>query len=232
MNAKSIMTTPVVTVGPETDVREIAKLMLERHISGVPVVDGSGRVLGVVSEGDLVRRVEAGTANKRHSWWLDFIADPAEQARDYVKAHAATAKEVMSRPAIVVDEDATLNFVAEALEKNHIKRVPVVRNGRVTGIISRANIVQLVAAAKRLDVPAKADDDAIREQILATLKKQPWAAPSSLNVTVQSGVVELWGAYASDDERDATRVAIENVAGVKRLEDHRALRTVVFSGAY
>jgi CBS domain-containing protein len=232
MNAKSIMSTPVVTVHPDAEVTEIAKLMLARHISGVPVVDNEGRVLGIVSEGDLVRRVEAGTADKRHSWWLNFVADPAKQARDYVKSHAAKARDIMSRPAIVVEEDATLNFVAETLEKNHIKRVPVVRNGRVVGIVSRANIVQLVASAKRMEVPAAANDAAIREQIVETLKKQPWATLAAWNVTVQGGVAELWGTYMSDEERAATRVAIEGVPGVKRLDDHRAARTAVLSGGY
>lgn len=230
MLAKDIMTTQVVTVRPDTSVVELARIMRDRHISGMPVVGDDGRIAGVVSEGDLVRRVEAGTDEKRHSWWLDLFTDPARQARDYVKSHAAKARDIMTSPAITVEEDATLAAVAETLEKNHVKRVPVVRNGRVVGIVSRANIVQLIASARRVELPPVANDNALRDKILETLRRQPWAPTGMWNVTVSAGVVELWGIYASEEERAATRVAIENINGVKRIEDHRAHRTTLVSG--
>jgi CBS domain-containing protein len=224
MKAKDIMTTPVLTVGRYATVPEIARIMLERHVSGLPVVDEGMRVLGVVSEGDLVRRTEIGTDQRRRSWWLEFLADPADLAREYVKTHGLKARDVMTAPAIAVGEDASLSEIAETLEKHHIKRVPVVRDGRLVGIVSRANIVQLVAAAKRLDAPVAADDETIRRRVVETLAKQPWARLGTTNITANAGVVEFWGFVDSEEERVASRVAAEAVAGVKKIVDHRALR--------
>jgi CBS domain-containing protein len=224
MNAGHIMTRQVVTVGPEANVVDIARLMLERNISGVPVVDEEMRVLGIVSEGDLVRRHEIGTGERHHSWWLNFITGPATQAQEYTKAHAKRARDVMTSPAITVDEDTTIAEIAEALEKNHIKRVPVVRGDRLVGIVSRANIVQLLAAAKRLEVPVDASDDKLRQQILDVLGKQPWASLGLFNVTVNKGVVEFWGFVRSEAEQRAARAAAESIGGVKRVEDHRSVR--------
>jgi CBS domain-containing protein len=230
MNAGHIMTRQVVTVGPEANVVDIARLMLERNISGVPVVDEEMRVLGIVSEGDLVRRHEIGTGHRRQSWWLNFITGPATQAQEYTKTHAKRARDVMTSPAITVAEDTTIAEIAETLEKNHIKRVPVVRGDRLVGIVSRANIVQLLAAAKRLEVPVDASDDKLRQQIMEVLRKQPWSL-GLFNVTVNKGVVEFWGFVRSEAERRAARAAAESIGGVKRVEDYRSLRDLsIISG--
>jgi CBS domain-containing protein len=224
MRAKDIMTPYAITVGPEAKVAEIAKLMLERRISAVPVVDEGMRVLGIISEGDLIRRHEIGTGEARRSWWLNFFAEPDRLARQYTKSHAAKARDIMSTPAITVDENASVNEIAETLEKNHIKRVPVVRGTRLLGIVSRANVVQMIASAKRIEIPYAAGDETIRRHVREAVEKQPWGNLGTTNVTVNDGLVEFWGTVGSEAERTAFRVAAESIAGVKAVKDHRAVR--------
>jgi CBS domain-containing protein len=223
MKARDIMTTGVVSVGPDATLNAIIRLMIDNHISGIPVVDADETVLGVVSEGDLVRRRETGTT-KRYSWWLDLISDPTIRAQEYIKSHAVTARDLMTAPAITVGEAATVSEIADVLERNHIKRVPVVRGNKLVGIVSRANLIQLLAAAKRLEVPVGASDSTLRKRVQETLDKHPWSGASTTNVTVSNGAVELWGVVGSETERTASRVAVENTAGVKRVEDKRVVR--------
>jgi CBS domain-containing protein len=214
------MTPDVVRVGPEARVDEIARLMLEHHISAVPVVDAAGRLLGIVSEGDLVRRVETATAGRR-AWWLELLADPAALARDYVKTHGRRATDVMTRDVLTVGVDTPLEDVARLLERRRIKRVPVVRDGRVIGIVSRADLVRGLAVRPTEPQPAGvADDCAIRERVLAALRTQPWWVGTYRNVVVVDSVVHLWGLARSPAERDAMRVAAETVPGVRGVEDH------------
>lgn len=220
MHARDVMTANVVTVGPDTDVRTIARCLIERGISAVPVVDGEGRVVGIVSEGDLMRRAEAGTA--RHpSWWLELLASPEEKAHDYAKSHGLTAKDVMTHPVVTVTEDASLGEIAMLLERRRIKRVPVVRDGRVVGIVSRANLLHGLVA--REAAPAGAPDDArIREQVLAGTKAAGITEPY-VNVVVSGGIVHIWGFVGSDAERDAIRVAAETAPGVRAVQNNVAV---------
>ncbi len=222
MKAKDIMTTPVVTIAPDTTVREIAELLLERRISGVPVVEG-GRLVGLVSEGDLLHRHELGTDRERpaRSWWLRLISGESAPAA-YVKSHAAHARDIMTRDVISVAEDTPLAEIATVLETHRIKRVPVLRGERLVGIVSRANLVQALAARPRPGKPARAkSDDSIRRQLLAELERQPWWPSSASNVMVTDGIVHYWGILDSDDQKEAARVAAENVPGVRKVEDHR-----------
>jgi CBS domain-containing protein len=218
MRAGDVMTTDVVTVSPEARVEEIARLMLEHHISAVPVVDARGRLAGIVSEGDLVRRIETGTAGTR-AWWLELLADPATLAIDYVKTHGRRAADVMTRTVVTVEEDASLADVARLLEGRRIKRVPVVRDGRVVGIVSRADLVRGLAV-RSIETATVADDRAIREGVLAVLRGQPWWIGTYQTVVVIDGVVHLWGMARSAAERAAIRVAAETVPGVRGVEDH------------
>ncbi len=219
MQASDIMTTSVVTVTPDTAVGEIAKLFLERHISGVPVVDASGRVLGIVSEGDLMRRPESGT-ERRPSWWLRFFASGKELAEAYVKTHGMRAEDVMTRDVVTVGEDTTVGEIAQLLEERRIKRVPVVSDGKVVGLVSRANLLHGLAARKeQLAAAPRADDRSIREQIMALVQREGWMSHGSLNVVVSDGVVELWGWVESDQERKALLIAAESVPGVRSVED-------------
>lgn len=221
MNAEDIMTSPVVTVGPETSVREIAALLLERRISGVPVLE-KGRLIGMVSEADLLHRHEIGTerVTRTGSWWLRlFSADPS--LGDYVKSHARQARDVMTREVVSVAPDTSAAEIANLLESRGIKRVPVLRGERLIGIVSRANLIQALAVDKRSRRPARpSDDNTIRERLLVELEQQPWWRTAS-SLIVTDGIVHYWGILDSEDERQAARVAAENVPGVRQVKDHR-----------
>jgi CBS domain-containing protein len=221
VNARDIMTTRVITIEPDTGVREIASLLLERRISGLPVVD-NGRVVGMVSEGDLLRRFEIGTERKRFegSWWMHlFSSDPGPA--EYVKSHAARAADIMTRPVISVGEELPAVKIAAIFEKRRIKRVPVMRGDWLDGIVTRANLVQALAVKTRAAKgPRAQSDDTIRARLLEELSTQAWWHATS-NVIVADGVVHYWGIYETADDREAARVAAENVAGVRGVDDHR-----------
>jgi CBS domain-containing protein len=218
MKARDIMVSPVITVKPSTAIREAAELFVKHRISGVPVVDGDDRVVGILSEGDLLHRAEAGT-ERRRSWWLLAFANNDTLAQDYIKAHARRVEDVMTRDVIVARPDTPVHEIATLLEGNGIKRVPVVENDRLVGIVSRANLVQTVASA-RGELEVRLSDSAIRDRLLAHLKQQPWAHTGLVNVTVTNGVVDLWGSTESDAERRAMRVAAETSQGVSAVNDN------------
>ena len=231
MRAIDVMTTGVITIDPDTSVQAVAKLLSERGISGVPVVDAADRLVGIVSEGDLLHRVETGTervAGRRRSWWLDTIASDQELARDYIKSHGRTAKDVMTREVISVTETTDLADVAMLLDTKRIKRVPVLRDGKLVGIVSRANLVRALAASKTDPAAEPATDDrTIRAMLLAELmgqewfKTQDWFKIWAADVIVRDRVVHFWlAANQSEEERRALRVAAQNVAGVRRVEEH------------
>ena len=218
MKARDVMVSPVITVKPSSSVREVAKIFLARQISAVPVVDDQGKLVGIVSEGDLMRRAEAGTERKR-SWWLQGLTDDEALAAEYVKAHACKVADVMTRRIITASPDIPLYEIASLLENNSIKRVPIVKDGQVIGIVSRANLIQAVASdRKELEIPVS--DEAIREKILASLRAEPWAHTGLLNVIVKGGIVDLFGITGSDAERRAIRVAAESVPGVCAVHDN------------
>jgi CBS domain-containing protein len=222
MLAKDVMTAQVISVSSDTEVIDIAKLLIDKRISAVPVVDAEGHVLGIVSEGDLVRRVESGTEKKRGSWWLSLFAVPERLAGEYAKAHGQRASDVMTRDVVTVSDDTPLGEIAQVLEENHIKRVPVVHEDRLVGIVSRANLLHgLVAAHRHTPPPAvSANDSAIREQVMETLRNQPWSQIAFTNVTVENGIAHLWGMVDSRDQITASEVAAREVPGVKSVENH------------
>jgi CBS domain-containing protein len=225
MNAKDVMTMEVITVSPETTVQELAKLLSEKGISGAPVVDANNRLVGLVSEGDLLHRAETGTerrVQRRRSWWLDSVVAEEELARDYVKAHGRTVADIMTHGVISVDETTDLAEIAMVLETKRIKRVPVVSDGKLVGIVSRANLVRALATTSSAPkIVADSDDRTIREQLLAELRQQQWANIWAADIMVRDKVVHLWfSADESEAERSAVRVAAENIAGVQRVEEH------------
>jgi CBS domain-containing protein len=236
MRAMDVMTTNVITVDPNTSVQALAALLSERGISGVPVVDSDNRVIGVVSEGDLLHRIETGTecrpervTGQRRSWWLDAIASNQDLlARDYVKSHGRTVKDVMTPDVISVADTTELAEIAMLLETKRIKRVPVVRDGKLVGIVSRANLVRALAAAKSEPATdADNDDRTIREKLLSELKRQEWFEMQewfriwAADIIVRDRVVHFWlSDNQSQEERRALRVAAENIAGVRRVEEH------------
>ncbi|MDX2101285.1 MAG: CBS domain-containing protein [Alphaproteobacteria bacterium] len=217
MKAKDIMTQHVAAVGPDTEVVTIARLMVDLGISAVPVVDEAGAVLGIVSEGDLMRRKELGTG-KRHSWWLSFLTSAEELAEEYIRSHGTHARDVMTSPAITVTVDAAVTAVCDLLDEKHIKRVPVVENGRLVGIVSRRDFVRLLAERDTGEV--ERDDSAIRNTLDQRVKAQPWAPKTSVNIQVENGVVELWGFVHADVQRDALRVMAETTPGVREVRNH------------
>jgi CBS-domain-containing membrane protein len=223
MKARDVMTSPVITVKPTTSVKEVARLFLERRISAVPVVDNQGKVIGMVSEGDLVHRAEIST-ERRRPWWLVLMAGDPGLAAEYIKAHAKRVSDIMSRNVITAAPDTPLNEIAETLEKYGIKRLPIVHDGQLVGIVSRANLVQAIATSgSKLDIPLS--DTTIREKLLKELNRQSWAHTVLLNPIVNDGVVDLWGFAESDTERKAIRVAAEATPGVRAVNDHMTVPT-------
>ncbi len=235
MRVMDVMTTDVITVDPDTSVQAVAQLLSERGISGVPVVDAANRLVGIVSEGDLLHRVETGTerrpqrpAGRRGSWWLDTIRSPQELARDYLKSHGRTAGDVMTREVISVADTTELADVAMLLETKRIKRVPVLSDGKLVGIVSRANLVRALAATKSDPaIDADSDDRTIRDELLAALMGQEWFQAKewfkiwAADIIVRDKVVHIWfSADHTEDERRAARIVAGNIAGVRRVEEH------------
>ncbi len=220
MRAMDVMTNRVITVSEDATVPEAAKLLAEHGISAVPVVDKHDRVIGMVSEGDLLHRAETGT-ERRRSWWLDMVSSTNKLAGEYIKSHSGKVKDVMTRDVLSVVEETPVADIAVLLETNRIKRVPVVKDGKIVGIVSRANLVRALAMTiTEAAGGADADDRMIRDKLLTELKAQKWAEVSPANVTVRDGVVHLWSSYLSEQERRALIVAAESIPGVRRVEDH------------
>jgi CBS domain-containing protein len=218
MLARDVMTTNIVSVAPDTPVEEIARTLLDHRISAVPVIDSSGSVAGIVSEGDLMRRPESET-HRHTAWWLSLLASPAEQATEFIKSHGRKASEVMTRPVITVEEDTRLEEVADILERLRIKRVPVLRKNKVVGIVSRANLLHGLVTA-RLAGTVALDDETIRASLLESIREETGVQDRYLNVTVCDGIVHLWGAVRSEAERNAVRLAAERTIGVRAIDDH------------
>jgi CBS domain-containing protein len=218
MRAHQIMTRPVITVTPDTTIVDAANTMLQRHISGLPVLDGTGKLVGIVSEGDFIRRSEIGTQRNRGQW-LKFILGPGKAATDFVRERGVKVGEIMTRQPLTITEDAALEEVVQLMEKNNVKRLPVMRGGRLVGIVSRANLLQAVASLARQIPEPTADDDYIRNRIIDTLEKNDWC-PFGLSVIVRDGIVHLSGVITDERSRQASIVAAESVAGVKKVHDH------------
>lgn len=219
MQASDVMTRNPVTIARTTPIGAAIGLMLERKISGLPVVDAEGRIEGILTEGDLLRRGELGT-QKRHWPWLDFLLGPGRMASDYVKTHSRVCEELMTRDVVSVAPETPLADIVGLMERRRIKRLPVIENDALVGIVSRADL--LAALAQALDAPqppAVGGDAAIHARLMTELGKADWAPRAGLKVTVTDGVVELDGVVLDEHERAALRVAAENVPGVKGIVD-------------
>lgn len=219
MQAKDVMSRPVFFIAPTDSVSRAIRIMLQNHVSGLPVIDAHGRLQGVLTEGDLLRRAETGTQRQRPRW-IAFFAGPGRLAEEYVRTHGRKVSEIMTPEPVTVTETTPLEEVVSVMEKRRIKRVPVVKDDKVVGIISRANLLHALAGLARGAKPMSLDDQTIRDRLLTELQGQSWAPTGSLNVIVRDGVVELWGVIGDERERQATVVAAENIPGVKRVDDH------------
>ncbi len=218
MNAADIMVKDVVTVGPDAPVMDIAALMLERHISGLPVVDGNGRVLGIVSEGDLIRRPEIETDRVKLGWLRLLVSDEA-RARDFVKHHGRTAREVMTQPALSVAVDTPLAEVVRLMERHRVKRLPVVERGKLAGLVTRTDLLRALVSRKSPPA-AELKDEELRARIDAMLRREDWASSAMVHVQVENGVAQLWGTVESKEQREALLVAVRGVPGVKDVQPH------------
>jgi CBS domain-containing protein len=226
MIASDVMTRNVISVPPDATVADAVALMLDRSISGLLVVDHSGMLAGIVTEGDLLRRDELGT-ERRRSWWLRLIASPGRQAADFTRTHGRKVSDVMTQDVISVTVKSPLEEIVALMEEHRIKRVPVLDGNKVVGVVSRADLLRALAVAAREHAVAAGDDPTIRNRILETLAREPWAPRTTLNVTVVNGVVDLWGTISNDQERRAICVIAENTPGAKKVIDH-----LVFVEAY
>ncbi|WNK19377.1 CBS domain-containing protein [Halomonas piscis] len=216
MQAADVMTPDVITARAQSEASDIAELLLTHNISAVPIIDDDGRVLGMVSEGDLMRRIQS-SSDERQSWWLKLFGDGASAA-DYVKSHGRKAREIMTPDPVTITEDEPLHRIAGLLEKHRIKRVPVIRDGRLVGIVSRSNLLRGFSAS-RINAGDGSDRE-IRDAILGEVEKSVGMLLYRLNVIVADGNVQLWGLVDSHDQKRAVQVAAERVNGVRAIENN------------
>lgn len=219
MKAADIMSSRVISTTPDASVDNAVHLMLLNHISGLPVLNKDGALVGIVTEGDFLRRPEIDTERRRPDW-LEFLVGPGRLAEEYVRSHGRTVSDVMTTKVVSVSPSASLSEVVKLMEKHHIKRVLVVEGGRVKGVVTRQSILQALAVWK-IDVPpATPPDSTIRLRVIEEIYKLPWTPRASLNVLVQDGSVHLWGVILDERQRKAMRLAAQNVTGVKEVHDH------------
>ena len=221
MNVSDIMTRSVISVREDATIFEAIRLMLQHKISGLVVLDEKDQLTGIVTEGDFLRRKEAGT-QKRRSRWIQFLVGPGTLADEYVQSTGRKVSEVMTRSVYSVTEDAPLSEAVQLMEHYRVKRLPVVHDGKVIGIVSRANFLRAFGRAAREIATRPADDASIRENLIAELNAQKWSLPGLVNFTVQDGVVDYSGTIFDERTRVALIVAAENIPGVKAVSDHLA----------
>ena len=219
MKAHDVMTWGAITVEPDESVTRAVQLMLQNKISGLPVVDDKGEFVGIVTEGDFLRRGELGTQRQRPRW-LEFLLGPGRLAAEYVLAAGQKVAQVMTPEVKTIAPETPLEEIVRLMEHHRVKRLPVVQDGKLVGIVSRADLLHALGSVARDLEPAAGDDATIRERIIAECAKQRWAP--HINVVVRDGVVGLWGVITDDRARDAFIVAAENVPGVKDVHDHLA----------
>jgi CBS domain-containing protein len=219
MKAEDVMTRDVISIDPDSTVLQAARLMLQHRISGLPVIDADGKLVGVLSEGDFLRRRETNT-EKRRSRWLEFLMGPGRIAAEYTHSHGCKVSEAMTRNPQTVSETASLEDIVELMERHRIKRVPVLCGDEVVGIVTRSNLMRAMVSVARAMPPAATDDTAIRQRLLDEIQKADWAPSATIDVVVRDGIVELWGVIVDDRQREALKVAAENIPGVKAVKDH------------
>lgn len=225
MLAGDVMTPGVTWISPNATVRQAAHLMMSKHVSGLPVIDAAGKLVGILTEGDLLRREELGTARQRPRW-LQFLTSPGQLSEEFTHSHGRRVAEVMTRHVHTIDEKTSLRDIVALMNKHGVRRLPVVRKDEVVGVVARADILRALGAALdggAVELKSQPADLDLRRAIIADLQSQPWAPTGAINVTVRDGLVEFWGTILDDRARDALRVAAENVPGVKGVKDHLVL---------
>lgn len=221
MQAKDIMSANVITISPDTAVRDIVATLLEHRISGLPVLE-RGRVVGMVGEGELLHRHEIGTEGERPKTWWERVLGSEPGSAIYVRSHGVRAGDIMNRDVTSVAADASLAEVASILESREVRRLPVMLGEQLVGIVTRADLVRaLGATTDNHDEARTQSDEAIRLRLQAELEKQSWWQSKWCSVLVSNGLVRYTGISDSDIDRQAARVAAENVPGVRGVQDDR-----------
>jgi CBS domain-containing protein len=220
------MVARVMSIGPDASVQEAARILLANRISAVLVIGENHDLLGLLSEGDLLRRVEMGT-ERLTSWRRADLTATARQilAEEFVKSHSRKVADVMTRDVITAERDTPLVEIARLMETNHVKRIPIVEDDKIVGIVSRANILQALVNLYDDASVETTDDTALHDRLVAELNAQPWFRTGSVKVTVHGGVVNLHGIVESAAEKNAVRAAAEISPGVRRVNDHLAVHT-------
>jgi CBS domain-containing protein len=219
VKASDVMTRRVISISPTATILEAIKLMLKHHVSGLPVIDRKGKLVGVVTESDFLRRSELGTERAR-SRWLVALFGPGEAARDYVHSHGLKVQDVMTRDPVVIAEDTALDQIVDVMERRNVKRLPVMHRGRVVGIVSRANLILALASIHRTVPTSQQNDAAIRDRILTSIHEQSWASGASVDVILHNGIADIWGTISDVAQRQALKALVESTPGVRRVEDH------------
>jgi CBS domain-containing protein len=219
MKAADVMTLGAATVRADAPISEAVRLMIQYRISGLPVLDAEGRLKGMVTEGDFLRRSETHTERRRPRW-LEFLLGPGRLADEYVHSHGRKVEEIMTANVVTVTESTPLEEVVRLMERHRVKRVPVVSGDKLVGIVSRANLLHALARLSAVAAPPSQTDADIRGRIIAEVQRQPWAPHAGIEIAVRDGVVELWGTLFDERERQALKVACENTAGVTEVRDN------------
>ena len=219
MKARDVMTSTVISVQPDATILQAARQMLQHHISGLPVIDHDGGLVGILSEGDFLRRQETST-ERRRSRWLEFLMGPGRLAVEYSHSHGSKVAEVMTTDVHTVTEDTSLEDIVDLMERRRIKRVPVMRGKKIVGMVTRSNLMHAMVSLARAEPKSAKGDAAIRETLLAEMQKESWAPAAMVNVVVRDGVVELWGVIIDERQREALKIAAENIPGVRAVKDH------------
>ena len=231
MQAKDIMTGKVVCIDVEESIFDAAELLLGAGVSALPVVNDKGEVVGIVSEADLIRRAEIDTAAKKN-WLLRLMDSETSAAHDFIGAHARRVSDIMTRKVVTASEDATLAQLVELMEGHSVKRIPIVREGALVGVVSRADLLQALLSREPDSPVPQPNDKALRQAVVETLEKRPWTSRWPTNIFANDGVVHLWGFVEGEEVRKAYRVAAENVPGVRKVKSHlRSMPPLVGMGA-